>query len=523
MDIRSIGYVVELVGDAQICDDSGVIRVPVIGDQINESDIVSTGFNTRIELEFHNGEKLKIGENTEVLLDQPVFIALNPYPEEHTDKLAELRGLIVESVDLAESESTGAGGNSSISAAAPEPGAGAVPDACEAGVDVAGSSFSEATSSIQKPDTRAAPDAIESVLTEADFETIGEAASITDRGEATAQNNSAASATDFSDRSMFSSNDDNLGSRRVEGYSAAYLGNIYTGGDQDWLEVTLAEGENIWLDVDQAALLVKTSIYDASGNIIAPVDNSTDAPWGGFTATSPGTYYVVVEAQNVGDSGNYSLYMTIDVSGADYSMSAMGGLDHITDSGEGVHDPADTEVRAPPGNNNNSGDDTEILVEGIGDDILFDIADDDTFVGDQDLDDSRSDAGDDSLIDSGDSPPGGTGIDIFVLEAGDGGGGGTPAVDTIADFTVGVGGDVLDLSGMLQSKDLATLNNYMKFSYDGVSGDTTIIVDTAGDTENFENTRQIVLAGVDLTANGTLNDPQILDNLLDNGNLIIDQ
>ena len=32
---------------------------------------------------------------------------------------------------------------------------------------------------------------------------------------------------------------------------------------------------------------------------------------------------------------------------------------------------------------------------------------------------------------------------------------GTPAVDTIADFTVGIGGDVLDLSDMLQSEDLA--------------------------------------------------------------------
>jgi hypothetical protein len=30
------------------------------------------------------------------------------------------------------------------------------------------------------------------------------------------------------------------------------------------------------------------------------------------------------------------------------------------------------------------------------------------------------------------------------------------------------------------------------------------------------------LTGVDLTANGTLSDQQILDNLLNNGNLIVD-
>jgi hypothetical protein len=31
------------------------------------------------------------------------------------------------------------------------------------------------------------------------------------------------------------------------------------------------------------------------------------------------------------------------------------------------------------------------------------------------------------------------------------------------------------------------------------------------------------LSGIDLTANGTLSDQQILDNLLNNGNLIVDQ
>ncbi len=523
MDIRSIGYIVELTGDAQICGGDGVIRTPVIDGQINESDIVSTSVNTRIELEFHDGEKLKIGENTEVLLDQPVFIGLNSYPDEHTDKLTELQGLIVEGVDLGESESSGTDDNFSIPAESPEPGTGAVIEASETGTEVTGNSFSETFSSIQKPDTTAAPGAIASILSETDFETIGEAASITDRGEATAQNNSAASATDFSVRSMFSSNDDNLGNRMVGGYSAAYLGNIYSGDDQDWLEVTLAEGENLWLDVDHAALLVNTSIFDANGSFITSVDSDTDSPYGGFTATSPGTYYVVVEAQNAGDSGNYNLYMTIDVSGADYSASSMNGLDYIPDNGEGVHESTNTEVRVTPGNSINSGDNAEILVVRTGDDILFDIAGDDTFIGDQSVDDSRSATDDDLLTDDNDILPGSAGIDIFVLEADDGDGGGTPAVDTITDFTVGVGGDVLDLSGMLQSNDLTTLNNYLKFSHDMVSGDTTIIIDTDGGAGSFENIRQIVLTGVDLTANGTLDDPQILDNLLDHGNLIIDQ
>ena len=110
----------------------------------------------------------------------------------------------------------------------------------------------------------------------------------------------------------------------------------------------------------------------------------------------------------------------------------------------------------------------------------------------------------------------------FALEAGDEGGIGTPAVDTIADFTVGVGGDVLDLSDMLQNEHLASLDGYLNFDYDGTSGNTTISIDTDGSSGTFEASQQIVLTGVDLTANGTLSDQQILDNLLNNGNLIVD-
>ena len=73
------------------------------------------------------------------------------------------------------------------------------------------------------------------------------------------------------------------------------------------------------------------------------------------------------------------------------------------------------------------------------------------------------------------------------------------------------------------SGDLASLDGYLNFSYDGGSGNTTISVDVDGSSGTFESAQEIVLAGIDLTANGTLNDQQILDNLLNNGNLIVDQ
>ncbi|MDH3636256.1 MAG: retention module-containing protein, partial [Gammaproteobacteria bacterium] len=109
MATKSIGYVAELIGDAQVRSVDGVIRVLSIGDQINEGDILTTGLNTQIVLEFYNGNKLQVGENTEMLLDESVFAGLSDYPESRVDQLAELQSLIVEGIDLAELEATAAG------------------------------------------------------------------------------------------------------------------------------------------------------------------------------------------------------------------------------------------------------------------------------------------------------------------------------------------------------------------------------------------------------------------------------
>ena len=109
MATKSIGYVVELIGDAQVRSVEGVIRVLNIGDQIHEGDILTTGLNTQIVLEFFDGHKLQVGENTQMLLDESVFAGLNAYPDARADQLAELQSLIVEGVDLAELEATAAG------------------------------------------------------------------------------------------------------------------------------------------------------------------------------------------------------------------------------------------------------------------------------------------------------------------------------------------------------------------------------------------------------------------------------
>ncbi|MDH3632000.1 MAG: retention module-containing protein, partial [Gammaproteobacteria bacterium] len=109
MATKNIGFVVELIGDAEVRSVDGIIRVLSIGDQIHEGDILTTGLNTEIVLEFYDGHKLQVGENTEMLLDESVFAGLNAYPDDRADQLAELQNLIVEGVDLAELEATAAG------------------------------------------------------------------------------------------------------------------------------------------------------------------------------------------------------------------------------------------------------------------------------------------------------------------------------------------------------------------------------------------------------------------------------
>ena len=96
-------------------------------------------------------------------------------------------------------------------------------------------------------------------------------------------------------------------------------------------------------------------------------------------------------------------------------------------------------------------------------------------------------------------------------------------MDTIADFTAGANGDVLDLSDMLQGENPASLVDYLDFNYNATTGETTVSIDVDGNSGLFETSQQIVLSDIDLTANNTLSNQDILDNLLSNGNLIVDQ
>ena len=111
--------------------------------------------------------------------------------------------------------------------------------------------------------------------------------------------------------------------------------------------------------------------------------------------------------------------------------------------------------------------------------------------------------GDDSLT-------GGQGDDVFIWQNNETG------IDTITDWDTGT--NKLDLSDLLQGETTATLDDFLNFTYDTNTSDTTLTIDVDGSGNDSDQV--IVFDGVDLTQLG--NDQVIIDNLLTNNQLITD-
>ncbi|MFV0371093.1 MAG: type I secretion C-terminal target domain-containing protein, partial [Azonexus sp.] len=163
------------------------------------------------------------------------------------------------------------------------------------------------------------------------------------------------------------------------------------------------------------------------------------------------------------------------------------------------------------------GDHAERITGSAGRDIINGGGGNDIIDGGDGSDTIRGGAGNDTLT-------GGLGSDTFVWAFGDQGTAGAPARDTITDFNVAAkaaGGDVLDLRDLLVGEHHASgtgnLTDYLHFSKSG--SDTLIDIKPNG---NGDVLQQITLSGVDLTANSTLNDQAIIQDLLTKGKLITD-
>jgi VCBS repeat-containing protein len=153
------------------------------------------------------------------------------------------------------------------------------------------------------------------------------------------------------------------------------------------------------------------------------------------------------------------------------------------------------------------GEGSNLLHGGAGNDTLTGGSGSDTLIGGQ---------GNDTLI-------GGGGGDTFKWELHDQGTNSAPAVDTIKNFNTNAasaGGDVLDLHELLQNPADGDLSKYLHFTKQGA--DTIVNVSTTGHAQDAGGNafdQKIVLQGVDLTNNGTLQDAAIINDLLQKGKL----
>ncbi|MFC5342830.1 beta strand repeat-containing protein [Brevundimonas staleyi] len=195
--------------------------------------------------------------------------------------------------------------------------------------------------------------------------------------------------------------------------------------------------------------------------------------------------------------------------------------DVLTGSDVGVGVQLDNRIYGYDGNDTLSGGlGNDLLRGGSGNDILLGGSGNDLLIGG---------TGNDTLT-------GGTGADVFRWEAGDQGTVAQPAADIITDFnaaSIALGGDVLDLSGLLIGEgrigtNAGNLSNYLHFEQTALG--TLIHVSTTGGfvggygsatSTGGAGNQTILLSNVNLTA-GFGSDQAIISSLLSRGNLIVD-
>ena len=162
----------------------------------------------------------------------------------------------------------------------------------------------------------------------------------------------------------------------------------------------------------------------------------------------------------------------------------------------------------------------EILIGGAGDETLKGNAGNDILFGSGGKDTLNGGVGDDILVggSGNDTLTGGSGSDTFKWSAADAGG-----TDVIKDFTTGTGGDVLDISELLNGEhaNKASLDAYLTFTSGPGTGKSTLTIDLDG-SGGSSATHVIQFDSIDLTLGGSRSDQTIIEDLLNQGNLKVD-
>ncbi|MGJ8581680.1 MAG: beta strand repeat-containing protein, partial [Psychromonas sp.] len=173
-----------------------------------------------------------------------------------------------------------------------------------------------------------------------------------------------------------------------------------------------------------------------------------------------------------------------------------------------------------------------------GSDRIYGYGGNDTLNGGEGADLLRGGAGNDTLSGGSgndiliggigsDTLTGNTGNDVFRWETVD-----ATSVDTITDFEIGPvasGGDIIDLAelltgeGKIGTSGAGNLSNFLHFEFDGTT--TTLYISADGDFQGGYTTAEvdqsIIFSNTDITE-GLSSDQDIIENLLANGNLLVD-
>ena len=206
------------------------------------------------------------------------------------------------------------------------------------------------------------------------------------------------------------------------------------------------------------------------------------------TVTNTGTLnmdFGIKATDGDGDSTSQAIAVTVDGSNP---------IDGSTANDSLAGDAGSNTINALAGN--------DILDGGAGNDILSGGDGNDLLIGG---------FGSDTLT-------GGSGKDTFNWQSGEAGG-----TDVIKDFTTGTNGDVLDLSELLSGEhaNATSLDQYLNFASGPGTNKSTLTIDLDGSVGGTP-THTIFFDNVDLTANSTRTDLQIIQDLLDQGNLKVD-
>ncbi len=300
------------------------------------------------------------------------------------------------------------------------------------------------------------------------------------------------------------------------------------------------------------------TVYDVAGNELGQFYSLSEG-----TVTMPAQYSnigrIEIEANSAADARITSVSfasISVNTTAAEVAPVEIGYT--LTDTDTPVGDSSSATLTLRTMSNNLFGDGAANTINGTsandridgaagndtlngnaGNDLLIGGAGIDTLGGGDGIDELRGGAGNDILGGGNgndilvggmgnDALAGGAGADVFRWEFADRGVAGTPASDTIADFSTAQG-DKLDLRDLLQGETLdggaiGNLSNYLFVERTGAN--TTIHISSNGGFTSGYNSgaedQTIVLTGVDLTATNTLTSQQVIQDLLNNNRLSID-